>query len=688
QVCFGTPTASGANCYGSPITLTVPVTGSVNASNTYNVQYYTSGGVYQGIISSLNSTTTGLVNFTFSVPGVGNYYFLVTSSNPYATSGSSNILSVSNCIATPSVASSYCPGSSVSLPFSTTQTFNNGNVFIAELVNNSLSTVDFLGSIAGIGGTVPATTITGILPSILTSSSNYQIRIRASLPQALSQLSNSITINQACIGTPTVSGALCLGNVLDIYVPVSGIVNSGNSYNVNVYNSGNAYIGSYSSLSSSATGIIALQLPTTVLGVGSNYKVGIVATNPATVGTPALSSIFSIAQCISTPTTPTSGQCAGSSFPIVFTTTNTFSGSNTFVAELGVNGNYSNPVIIGSVSGSGGTVPATTILGVLPNSVSGSTLYSIRVKATSPNATGYSTGNFNINQLCISQPALASSYSYDSPGFVTVTIGGAADPGNIFSVELSNINSSAFASSPLVLGSISSNSFGVVSIPITIPASGAGNYVVRVKATSPNSTSVTYSSSFAITGKAIAQPSIPTMAVCAGSPLAVNIPVTLATNATFGIGNSFIAELSNGSGSFTSPIVIGSISGISNTTISGFIPAGTPAGTAYRIRIRSTDFPTISDISTGALTINPLCITAGSISGIACFGAPLQIPFTVFGQANTGNVYTARLYDNFGTNYGVIGTLTSTSIGQLQMDAVIPGSLNTSRTYQFGITAS
>jgi hypothetical protein len=73
---------------------------------------------------------------------------------------------------------------------------------------------------------------------------------------------------------------------------------------------------------------------------------------------------------------------------------------------------------------------------------------------------------------------------------------------------------------------------------------------------------------------------------CAGDPLTVQF----STNGTYNTGNTFTAQLSDTSGSFASPaVIIGSISSTASGSINAVIPASTPAGTAYRIRVVSSD---------------------------------------------------------------------------------------------------
>jgi len=69
--------------------------------------------------------------------------------------------------------------------------------------------------------------------------------------------------------------------------------------------------------------------------------------------------------------------------------------------------------------------------------------------------------------------------------------------------------------------------------------------------------------------------------VCPGATLLVPYTAT----GPFSAGNSFTAELSDLSGSFAAPTVIGSVVATSSGTITCTIPFGTPTGTNYRVRV-------------------------------------------------------------------------------------------------------
>jgi hypothetical protein len=91
-----------------------------------------------------------------------------------------------------------------------------------------------------------------------------------------------------------------------------------------------------------------------------------------------------------------------------------------------------------------------------------------------------------------------------------------------------------------------------------------------------------------------------------GSPLCVGntVSVSFATTGAANAGNIFTAQLSDATGSFASPVNIGTLSAAESGTINAAIPSGTAAGSGYRIRVVSSD-PVITGADNGAdITIN------------------------------------------------------------------------------------
>ena len=129
--------------------------------------------------------------------------------------------------------------------------------------------------------------------------------------------------------------------------------------------------------------------------------------------------------------------------------------------------------------------------------------------------------------------------------------------------------------------------------------------------------------------------------VCQGAVL--NVPFI--QSGIVSNSNNFVAELSNAAGSFASPVTVGTLTGKINGTITCTIPLSTPAGSAYRIRVRST-LPAFTGPDNG----NNLSIWARPGCSI------VAIP--------QNNVYTGGIPTNIYLGYGPQQvTLSATAVG-------------------------
>ncbi|WP_234109117.1 T9SS type A sorting domain-containing protein [Chryseobacterium sp. R2A-55] len=141
---------------------------------------------------------------------------------------------------------------------------------------------------------------------------------------------------------------------------------------------------------------------------------------------------------------------------------------------------------------------------------------------------------------------------------------------------------------------------------------------------------------------------------CAGS--SVSVPFTI--EGIFNSGNVFTAQLSNSTGSFASPTNIGSLTQTTAGTISATIPAGTPAGSGYRIRVVSSN-PNVVGTDNGAnitLSDKPAIAVIAAPAAI-CAGGSLN-PATPTVTAN-GSAVTAQGWQlETGVGSGVFADLT------------------------------
>ncbi len=139
--------------------------------------------------------------------------------------------------------------------------------------------------------------------------------------------------------------------------------------------------------------------------------------------------------------------------------------------------------------------------------------------------------------------------------------------------------------------------------------------------------------------------------------LGTSLNVSINTGILFNLGNVFSAQLSDASGSFASPTVIGSIISTGSGTITATIPAtGLSQGSGYRIRVISTSPSMISTDNLSDLTVSA-CPTITNVSPLtAAIGTNVTITGNNFSPTPTDNV----VY--FGAVKAVVSASSSTSI--------------------------
>jgi hypothetical protein len=76
-----------------------------------------------------------------------------------------------------------------------------------------------------------------------------------------------------------------------------------------------------------------------------------------------------------------------------------------------------------------------------------------------------------------------------------------------------------------------------------------------------------------------------------------------AASGGFNPGNIFSAQLSDATGSFTSPVTIGSVSSTASGNVSAIIPPLTPSGSGYKVRMVSSDPAVVGDDNGNELTV-------------------------------------------------------------------------------------
>lgn len=142
----------------------------------------------------------------------------------------------------------------------------------------------------------------------------------------------------------------------------------------------------------------------------------------------------------------------------------------------------------------------------------------------------------------------------------------------------------------------------------TAPAAGTGTVSFYVATNIANGNGGTsgdqiYTNVFTLTETAaatsITAATIPATAFCVGATVQVSYSAT----GTFNSGNVFTAQLSNASGSFASPVNIGTLTSTTAGNITANIPTGAAAGSGYKIRVIASN-PATTGLESNAFNIS------------------------------------------------------------------------------------
>ncbi len=172
-------------CTGQAETINVNGSGGYTP---YTIDWSVTGGgaaPASGNASNINSLPYNGISTTFSAAASANYNVTLTDNSGCMATCNGPITvnaCVANTITTGTVAGSpFCPCGSVSIPFTSTGTFNAGNTYTAELSDStgSFAAPLSLGSFSGIGN---SGTISGTIPCNILPGSRYRIRVTSSNP--------------------------------------------------------------------------------------------------------------------------------------------------------------------------------------------------------------------------------------------------------------------------------------------------------------------------------------------------------------------------------------------------------------------------------------------------------------------------------------------------------------------------
>ncbi len=314
----------------------------------------------------------------------------------------------------------------------------------------------------------------------------------------------------------------------------------------------------------------------------------------------SINSINAQAPLIITGTIITNPFCACDSLHVPFTSAGTYIAGNIFIAQLSdAAGSFAVPFNIDSLV-------STSILDSISCAIPCGTLtggtYRIRVISTTPADTGSDNGvDIIINaavvpSVSITAALLTGTLCSDSATFTATPTNGGLLP--IYQWQLNGVTvgtdsnqyhtSAALANGDIVSITLTSNA--ACAVPAAVQADTTVNCVAITTGT--------------ITGSPFC------------SCDSVKVPFT--SIGTFGAANIFSAQLSDSSGSFAAPVIIGSLPSVLNTdTVVCVIPCSALSGTGYLIRVISS-----SPIDTGSnngvnIIINTTVVPSVSMDAVA-----------------------------------------------------------------------
>ena len=146
-------------------------------------------------------------------------------------------------------------------------------------------------------------------------------------------------------------------------------------------------------------------------------------------------------------------------------------------------------------------------------------------------------------------------------------------------------------------------------------------------------------------------------AVSATQGTAISVPFT--KTGIFHAGNVFTAQLSDAGGSFANPITLGTLSSTSAGTINGVIPAGTPTGTGYRVRVISSTTYQAANDNGADITIN---LASNSIAPAAIQTVAANTPGNTLTVTETSTA-TSRVWKVATTSGGPYGNFSPSVTG-------------------------
>ncbi len=266
----------------------------------------------------------------------------------------------------------------------------------------------------------------------------------------------------------------------------------------------------------------------------------------------------------------------GSTIDVPFTLTGPYDAGNTAVAQLSdANGSFANAINIGSVTATAsGTINAT-----IPAGTPSGTGYKIRVVASNPGGISNNTSG-DVNVVLVNAAVTPASSQSILAGV----------DGNILTVT-ENFTATSREWKFSTTSGTGYQSFATAETGTTYTPNfqNNGTYYVVCESefngltTTSNEVQISVNSITLTTGTII-----PEFLDFSASAPDTTFDVPYTTSGDFNNGNTFSVQLSDASGSFANPTVIGTVAAINSGVVSATIPSTTATG-IYRVRVVASD---------------------------------------------------------------------------------------------------
>ncbi|AXE19729.1 hypothetical protein DR864_19290 [Runella rosea] len=519
---------------------------SINVGGTAQLSIaFTGNGPWTYTFTNTNTATTSLNPLKGLVqPTVSTTYTLQSVTNicgPGTVSGSARV-TVFPRITTDFTATSLCAGAAVTVPFTVTGTFASpGVTYTAQLSNAAGS---FLAPITLGSGTVSPLNVT--LPTNL-AAGNYQVRVIAS-SVATYVSSNAFTVKP--LPTATLSGttAVGIGDTTSLSIAFTG--DAPWTYQL--------ASGPATTTSTNPTKLVVNPTVTT------NYSLMSVS-NACGAGTVSGTATVTVVPKISVADVALGGVCVGTNISLPFLVTGTFTTPVTYTVQLSdVAGSFSTPRVLASGAGSPITVS-------IPTNVVAGTGYRLRVVASAA-ASSINSPAFTIRARPTAILSGSSTVNFGETASLTLNFTGE----NPWTFTLSDGSTATATKTPFTVN--------------IIPTQTATYVVSSVRNVCGEGTT---SGSAPVTVIPRLLTENPSTAICSGKDVEIKFTVGGVLSGTTG----FQVQLSDSLGAFTNPVLIGT--GTQSPIIAS-IPATTPVGGSYRIRVVATGGSAITLVPTNA----------------------------------------------------------------------------------------